>query len=316
MFEVSQVPLQSKCARCRTRLTAAVVSARSGSYCQTCLPGEPSTSAGRLLISYRDFRPSLTPPSAPPQAQTAFVRPEPITIAATARPQVSSTSPTRVSAAVGSTSVVGALLRCPFCHEQVSGLVPHSTCGQCSAPHHTACWDELQRCAACASTSRTGVTSPWRTTLRVPVPVAMPVTPPPATATTHLDVRSNRPPRIGAPLAAVAAGVLISAGLFLAAIGFLASPSRASTPMRVRPTPSSAPGSRAPAATRPAWGGQAVPTATRQPSTSAYPVRAENGDYYGRDNDGDGRVETVHVRGYYRRDGTYVRGHYRARPRR
>lgn len=46
------------------------------------------------------------------------------------------------------------------------------------------------------------------------------------------------------------------------------------------------------------------------------PSIAENGDYYGRDNDGDGRVETVHVRGYRRKDGTYVRGHYRAKPRR
>ncbi len=43
---------------------------------------------------------------------------------------------------------------------------------------------------------------------------------------------------------------------------------------------------------------------------------AENGDRPGVDNDGDGRVEPVHVRGYYRKDGTYVRGHYRASPRR
>jgi hypothetical protein len=45
-------------------------------------------------------------------------------------------------------------------------------------------------------------------------------------------------------------------------------------------------------------------------------TRAENGDVYGADNDGDGRVETVFVRGYYRKDGTYVRSHYRAKPRR
>jgi hypothetical protein len=44
--------------------------------------------------------------------------------------------------------------------------------------------------------------------------------------------------------------------------------------------------------------------------------RAENGDIYGADNDGDGRRETVFVSGYYRKDGTYVRSHYRARPRR
>jgi len=41
---------------------------------------------------------------------------------------------------------------------------------------------------------------------------------------------------------------------------------------------------------------------------------AENGDVYGHDNDGDGRAETVYVSGYYRKDGTYVRSHYRASP--
>jgi hypothetical protein len=49
---------------------------------------------------------------------------------------------------------------------------------------------------------------------------------------------------------------------------------------------------------------------------SSDPAVAENGDIRGADNDGDGRAEPVHVRGYYRKDGTYVRGHYRARPRR
>lgn len=45
------------------------------------------------------------------------------------------------------------------------------------------------------------------------------------------------------------------------------------------------------------------------------PSRAENGDLYNYDNDGDGRTEPVHVNGYYRSNGTYVRGHYRASPR-
>ncbi len=44
-----------------------------------------------------------------------------------------------------------------------------------------------------------------------------------------------------------------------------------------------------------------------------YRSRAENGDYWNRDNDGDGRRESVYVRGHYR-NGTYVRGHYRAKP--
>lgn len=41
---------------------------------------------------------------------------------------------------------------------------------------------------------------------------------------------------------------------------------------------------------------------------------AENGSYYGQLNS-EGRPKTVHVRGYYRKDGTYVRGHYRSAPR-
>lgn len=43
---------------------------------------------------------------------------------------------------------------------------------------------------------------------------------------------------------------------------------------------------------------------------------AENGSYYGQISDNTGRPKTVYVRGYYRRDGTYVRSHYRSRPRR
>jgi len=52
------------------------------------------------------------------------------------------------------------------------------------------------------------------------------------------------------------------------------------------------------------------------PSYSYPPPVAENGDIRGADNDGDGRAEPVYVRGYTRKDGTYVRGHYRASPRR
>ena len=45
-------------------------------------------------------------------------------------------------------------------------------------------------------------------------------------------------------------------------------------------------------------------------------VCAENGSCYGDISSLTGRPKTVHVRGYYRADGTYVRGHYRSRPRR
>lgn len=53
----------------------------------------------------------------------------------------------------------------------------------------------------------------------------------------------------------------------------------------------------------------------RQPLPINQGYGAENGDLAGRDNDGDGRSESVYVQGHYR-NGKYVRGHYRATPRR
>jgi hypothetical protein len=42
---------------------------------------------------------------------------------------------------------------------------------------------------------------------------------------------------------------------------------------------------------------------------------AENGSCYGDISKLTGRPKTVHVRGYYRKDGTYVRSHYRSKKR-
>jgi hypothetical protein len=60
--------------------------------------------------------------------------------------------------------------------------------------------------------------------------------------------------------------------------------------------------------------------AARSRVTTTEPTRgppcAENGSCYGDISDATGRPKTVHVDGYYRRDGTYVRGHYRSSPRR
>lgn len=39
---------------------------------------------------------------------------------------------------------------------------------------------------------------------------------------------------------------------------------------------------------------------------------AENGSYYGQISERTGRPKTKHVRGHYRKDGTYVRGHYKS----
>ncbi len=48
-------------------------------------------------------------------------------------------------------------------------------------------------------------------------------------------------------------------------------------------------------------------------SAPVYGSVAENGSYYGQPN-ANGVPKTVAVNGYYRKDGTYVRGHYRSAP--
>lgn len=48
-------------------------------------------------------------------------------------------------------------------------------------------------------------------------------------------------------------------------------------------------------------------------SVPVYGSVAENGSYYGQPNV-NGVPKTVAVGGYYRKDGTYVRGHYRSAP--
>jgi hypothetical protein len=61
----------------------------------------------------------------------------------------------------------------------------------------------------------------------------------------------------------------------------------------------------------------ASPQLPQQTATTAYVPQvgcAENGSCYGDVSAATGRPKTVSVGGYYRRDGTYVRGHYRSRP--
>ena len=48
-------------------------------------------------------------------------------------------------------------------------------------------------------------------------------------------------------------------------------------------------------------------------TTPIYGAVAENGSYYGQPNV-NGVPKTVAVSGYYRKDGTYVRGYYRSAP--
>ena len=62
---------------------------------------------------------------------------------------------------------------------------------------------------------------------------------------------------------------------------------------------------------------RALATAGSEPAARVLkPQCAENGSCYGDISAATGRPKTVYVGGYYRRDGTYVRGHYRSRPRR
>lgn len=56
-----------------------------------------------------------------------------------------------------------------------------------------------------------------------------------------------------------------------------------------------------------------TPSPANQSSTSIAPPCAENGSCYG-DPNANGVPKTVHVDGYYRKDGTYVRGYYRSAP--
>lgn len=49
------------------------------------------------------------------------------------------------------------------------------------------------------------------------------------------------------------------------------------------------------------------------PTPSYIPSCAENNSCYGDISNITGKSKTVNVNGYYRRDGTYVRGHYRSR---
>lgn len=73
-----------------------------------------------------------------------------------------------------------------------------------------------------------------------------------------------------------------------------------------------------------AWSGltsksSTAPSRCSNPSSYSYsqgkPSVAENGSRYGAISERTGRPKTVHVNGYYRKDGTYVRGHYRSKPR-
>jgi|GEM_PF-6393440 len=55
-----------------------------------------------------------------------------------------------------------------------------------------------------------------------------------------------------------------------------------------------------------------TPPRVTAPAASASGV-AENGSYYGQISTATGKPKTTHVNGYYRKDGTYVRGHYRSK---
>jgi hypothetical protein len=68
--------------------------------------------------------------------------------------------------------------------------------------------------------------------------------------------------------------------------------------------------------TTPRVGTASAHTPSTLPASSAVtPSCAENASCYGDISTATGRAKTVHVDGYTRKDGTYVRGHYRSAPR-
>lgn len=70
-----------------------------------------------------------------------------------------------------------------------------------------------------------------------------------------------------------------------------------------------------PSATNP-WSGIVIPASqsAKEKSNHNSVGCAENGSCFGDLSSATGRPKTVHVKGYYRKDGTYVRGHYRSKP--
>ena len=72
-----------------------------------------------------------------------------------------------------------------------------------------------------------------------------------------------------------------------------------------------------PAFVRPDQSGSTSTPPSTLPSTPPIgPSCAENGSCYGDTSNINGMPKTNHVNGYFRRDGTYVRGHYRSSGRR
>lgn len=66
------------------------------------------------------------------------------------------------------------LLRCPYCHAEVSATLDEGiTCAACLARHHATCWSEAARCAACAGAVPLGVVAPLPPA--PPAPEAVPV---------------------------------------------------------------------------------------------------------------------------------------------
>jgi hypothetical protein len=94
----------------------------------------------------------------------------------------------------------------------------------------------------------------------------------------------------------------------------IAPPSYGTQPMLPAATTSRAPDaySTSPSPAAQPFNGDSTPNSA---SLSTPPV-AENGSYYGEISPATGRPKTVHVDSYYRKDGTYVREHYRSPPRR
>lgn len=61
-----------------------------------------------------------------------------------------------------------AAIRCPFCHEDISGDGLKHGCPKCMAWHHQACWQESDGCSACGQSRLLSEASPVASVVSTP----------------------------------------------------------------------------------------------------------------------------------------------------
>lgn len=93
----------------------------------------------------------------------------------------------------------------------------------------------------------------------------------------------------------------------------LTNPATRGAAPRAPPLPQRAQLAEAAPRTAAAWSGTERTQVRATPIATTTGACAENGSCFGDISEATGRPKTTHVNGYYRRDGAYVRGHYRSK---